>query len=105
MSAWDSSSLIALSFSEDDIVAATGPRVPELEPDTDYTLLMVLAVGPTDVITPDQLDALADHRSRWTSSWPHFTGDRSTVDFALTPEGFELPPAPAEPALVPEGAW
>ncbi len=88
----------------DDVISATGTREPGLEADPNYRVLMVLLLGPNDPVTEHQLDALAGYRERWTEAWSRFTGGRSTVDFTLTSEGFELPPAPQAPALIPDGA-
>ena len=89
----------------EDVIAAEGlvSPGPETSP-KELRMLTLLVVGPTEVVQPEQLEAVRGYQAQWEAAWRRMTRELSRLDFTVTDEGFAPPPFPATPALVPRGA-
>lgn len=95
-----------IDLSVDDVIAAEGLVSPGPgDAPTDFRLLTVLVVGPAELVSLEQIEAVVQTQEQWQAWWALATRGLSSVDFAVTDEGLSAPPLPTAPALIPRGAW
>lgn len=95
-----------VDLSIDDVIAAEGlvSPGPGAAP-ADFRLLTLLVIGPSEVLTTEQLDEVSAYQTQWQAYWSASTRELSSIDFTVTDEGRGLPALPPTPTLVPRGAW
>ena len=65
----------------DDVIAVTGPRVPDAGlAQRNYRFGFVLVQSANDPLPSELLASVARYRSQWTSYWKLITGGRSTAE-------------------------
>lgn len=88
----------------DDIIEANGVRSPSVaESPTHFRMLPIFIVGPTEMVSSQDITRINELTSTWSKAWSHFTRDRSTCSFTID-ESWDIPPR-APPTVVPKAAW
>ena len=95
-----------IDLTVDDVIAAEGlAGPPPGEAPTDFRMLTLLLIGPDEPIPEDVANEVRALQDQWAAGWAWSTGNRSTVDFTVEPDGRAPPELPAQPLFVPRGAW
>jgi len=90
----------------DDVIAAEGDRYPTVgDSPSDFKILTVLVLAPTEMLTDEILSGAALRQQEWAEAWSDLTLGLSSVDFTVVDEGRSMPPLSTEPQLIPRGAW
>lgn len=91
-----------ISFTMDDIIAANGPRIPELEP-CHRKVAFILVYPKGQMPSQSLINKIDRYRKRWETWYAWATNDRASADTTLDGRGTGTPTCPGQPTMLDAG--